>query len=52
MIGDLRGRAFWEFERLLSVPADPEPFVERVANQFDPMRFAASALQADAKICW
>jgi hypothetical protein len=30
--------------------ADPEPLVERITNQLDPMGLAASALQADAEI--
>ena len=36
-IGDLGGRGLWEFERLLAAAADPEPLVERVADQLNPM---------------
>ena len=39
LVGDLRGRDFWEFERLLAVPANPEPLVERIADQFNPIGF-------------
>ena len=52
LVGDFGGRGFWELCRLLAVPADPVPLVEWVANQLNPMGFAASALQADAENCW
>ena len=51
MIGNLGGRGFGEFERLLAVGLHPEP-IERVADQFNPMGLAASAFQADAESCW
>ena len=51
LVGDLGGGGFGELCRLLAILSDPEPLVERIADQLDAVGFASSALQADAEIC-